>query len=151
MRKEFRLTKQGVAELETELAELVGRRGEIAEKLKIAREHGDLRENAEYHNARDEQATLEARVSEIENILRSVEIIEPNGGDTVELGDTVVLKGSNGEQSYTIVGSVEANPLEAKISDQSPIGRALIGKKVGDDVVISLPAGQMAYKVKTIN
>jgi transcription elongation factor GreA len=150
MQKQYRLTKEGVAELENELNELVGQRGDIAEKLKVAREHGDLRENAEYHNARDEQAKLEARISEIENILRNVEIAKPKNGDAVELGDTVVLKGQKGEQIYTIVGSVEANPLENKISDQSPIGEALMGKSVGDEVVISLPAGEMSYKIKTI-
>ncbi len=151
MRKEYRLTKEGVTELENELSELVGKRGEIAEKLKTAREHGDLRENAEYHNARDEQASLEARVGEIENILRNVEVVQ-NGKSNgkVGLGSAVVLKGDKGEQEYTIVGSVEANPLESKISDQSPIGQALIGKAVGDEVAIVLPAGQMKYKIKTI-
>ncbi len=152
MHKEYKLTKQGVTELENELSELIGKRGEIAEKLKTAREHGDLRENAEYHNARDEQASLEARISEIENILRNVEVVKSgNGNGKVSLGATVVLKGAKGEQEYTIVGSVEANPLERKISDQSPIGQALIGKQVGDEVTIVLPAGQMQYKIKTVS
>lgn len=151
MHKEYRLTKEGVTELETELNELVSKRGEIAEKLKTARDMGDLRENAEYHNARDEQATLEARISEIENILRNVEVMKaPQSNGKVDLGSTVVLKGMKGEQTYTIVGSVEANPLESKISDKSPIGQALIGKAVGEEVVITLPAGEMSYKIKTI-
>lgn len=151
MKKEYKLTKEGVAELEKELNELVGRRGEIAENLKIAREHGDLRENAEYHNARDEQSSVETRISELENILKSVEIVAaPSKCDEVQLGTTVVLKGAKGEQSYTIVGSVEANPLESKISDQSPIGQALLGKKVGEAVTITLPAGEMKYEIKTI-
>ena len=152
MKKEYKLTKEGVTELENELAELVSKRGEIAEKLKTAREHGDLRENAEYHNARDEQASLEARVSEIENILRNVEVMKtPKSNGKVNLGCTVVLKGAKGDQTYTIVGSVEANPLESKISDQSPIGQALIGKAVGDEVTITLPAGETTYKIKTIS
>lgn len=151
MHKEYRLTKEGVAELEQELSELVGNRGGIAEKLKTARDMGDLRENAEYHNARDEQATLEARISEIENILRNVEVMTaPRDNSKVNLGSTVVLKGTKGEQTYTIVGSVEANPLESKISDRSPIGQALIGKAVGEEVKITLPAGEMSYKIKTI-
>jgi len=151
MHKEYKLTKEGVEGLKQELDDLIGSRGEIAEKLKTAREHGDLRENAEYHNARDEQASLEARISEIENILRNVEIATPHNSDVVELGDTVILKGQKGEQKYTIVGSVEANPMESKISDESPIGQALIGKKVGDEVVITLPAGEMSYEIKTIS
>ena len=151
MHKEYRLTKEGVAELEQELSELVGNRGGIADKLKTARDMGDLRENAEYHNARDEQATLEARISEIENILRNVEVMTaPRDNSKVNLGSTVVLKGTKGEQTYTIVGSVEANPLESKISDRSPIGQALIGKAVGEEVKITLPAGEMSYKIKTI-
>ncbi len=152
MNKEYRLTKEGRQELEDELAELVGRRGEIAEKLKTAREHGDLRENAEYHNARDEQGAMEARIAQIEGILKNSEVMTKEASNgTVSLGATVVLKGQKGEQSYTIVGSVEANPLESKISDQSPIGQALMGKSVGDEVTIVLPAGQMKYKIKTVS
>ena len=151
MYKEYRLTKQGVAELEGELAELIGSRGDIADKLKTAREHGDLRENAEYHNARDEQAKLEARIAEIEGILRSVEVLESAPTGKVSIGNTVVLKGEKGEQTYTVVGSVEANPMERKISDQSPIGQALIGKAVGDKVTISLPAGETVFTVKDIS
>lgn len=151
MNKQYKLTKQGVDELKNELSELIGSRSEIAEKLKIAREHGDLRENAEYHNARDEQANLEARIQEVENILKSVEIVSaPTNSSSVGLGNTVILKGQKGEQSYTIVGSVEANPAERKISDASPIGQALMNKKVGDKVTIKLPAGEMVYKIKSI-
>jgi transcription elongation factor GreA len=152
MHKEYRLTKEGVEELEAELKELIESRVEIAEKLKVAREHGDLSENAEYHNARDEQANLEARISEIEYILRSVEIVSaPKDSSSIGLGNVVVLKGATGEQTYTIVGSVEANPAERKISDESPIGRALLGHAVGDEVTITLPAGEMKYKVKSIS
>lgn len=150
MHKEYRLTKEGVEELENELKELIASRVDIAEKLKVAREHGDLAENAEYHNAREEQANLEARISEIEYILRSVEVVAPKDSSKVGLGNTVTLKGLKGDQKYTIVGSVEANPAELKISDESPIGQALIGKVVGDEVVIKLPAGEMSYKVKSI-
>lgn len=151
MHKEFKLTKEGVDELETELRELTSQRVVIAEKLKIAREHGDLKENAEYHNAREEQANLETRIGEIEHILRSVEVIDtPKNKDIVSLGSKVVLKGQKGEQTYMIVSSVEANPMESKISDQSPIGQALIGRRVGEGVSIELPAGTMEYKIKTI-
>lgn len=152
MHKEYKLTKQGVDELEAELKELISSRGDIAEKLKTAREHGDLKENAEYHNARDEQASLEARISEVENILRNVEVLKaPKNTGKIGLGNTVVLKGGKGEQTYTLVGSVEANPSEKKISDASPIGQALKGKSVGDEVVITLPSGEMTYSVKSIS
>ena len=152
MKKEFKLTKDGVSKLENELEELIAGRSDIAEKLKVAREHGDLSENAEYHNARDEQAALEARISEVENILRNVEVVAaPSSKEFVNLGSTVVLAGNKGEQTYTLVGSVEANPAASKISDASPIGQALMGKAVGEEVVITLPAGDMAYKVKSIS
>ena len=151
MHKDYRLTQSGLDELSKELEQLIGSRGEIAEKLKTAREHGDLKENAEYHAARDEQANLETRISDIEGILRSVEVLNPKNATNVELGNTVVLKGEKGEQTYTVVGSVEANPAEGKLSDESPIGLALIGKSVGDSVEIELPAGTMSYKIKTIS
>ncbi len=151
MKKDYRLTKEGHEALKDELDGLISSRVSIAEKLKIAREHGDLKENAEYHNARDEQATMEARIGEIETILKSVEIVKaPTRSDKVELGNTVILKGVKGDQSYTIVGSVEANPSQAKISDMSPIGQALLGKKVGEEVSIKLPSGDQQYKIKTI-
>lgn len=152
MKKEFKLTKEGVVKLEEELQELIAGRIVIAQKLKTAREHGDLAENAEYHNARDEQANLEARISEVENILRNVEVVKASrASGKVSLGNTVVLKGDRGEQTYTLVGSVEANPAAKKISDASPIGQALLGKAVGEKVEISLPAGSMSYTVKSIS
>ena len=152
MKKEFHLTKEGVAELEAELESLKKQRVEIARKIKIARDHGDLTENAEYQNAREEQGTAESRIAEIEHILSNVELIEePKNSGTVELGNTVALKSDGGEKHFTIVGSVEANPAENKISDESPIGQALLGKKVGDDVTIELPNGPVMYKVKAIS
>ena len=151
MNKQFHLTKEGLAELKSELAELSTRRGEIAEKLQIARDYGDLSENAEYHSARDEQSALEVRAKEIERILLNAEIISTNKSDKVRLGTTVVLKNDKEEVTYTLVGSVEANPLEGKISNESPIGKALIGKVVGDEVEIQLPASSAVYKVKSIS
>lgn len=151
MKKEFHLTQSGIDALKVEVKDLIGRRSGIAEKLKVARDHGDLKENSEYHNARDEQGQVEDRISEIEHILRNVEVIKkPQNSEIVELGDTVVLKGEKGTQTYTIVGSVESNPLENKISDESPIGQALMGVKVGEPVTISLPAGDLVYKVTSI-
>jgi transcription elongation factor GreA len=151
-KKEFQLTQSGIDELNREHAELVGKRKEIAEKLKIARDLGDLKENTEYHNARDEQANLESRIAEIENILRNVEVIQaPKDKSKVELGDTVTLNGNGAERVLTIVGSVEANPAENKISNQSPIGQSLLGKKTGEKVEIQLPAGKKVYTIKKIS
>lgn len=152
MRKEYKLTKKGVDELKVELETLISGRGAMADKLKVARDHGDLRENAEYHNARDEQGAMEDRISKIEMILGSVEVLKaPKNDGKINLGNTVVLKGAKGEQTYILVGSVEANPAERKISDASPIGMALKGKSVGSEVVIELPAGELTYTVKSIS
>lgn len=151
MNKEFKLTKQGLDELKKELDERIKSRADVAMKLKVARDHGDLRENAEYHNAREEQSNLEARIAEIEKIIKNAEVVKaPTDNNKVSLGSTVVLNGEKGEQTYTVVSSVESNPAEAKISDQSPIGQALLGASVGDKVTISLPAGDMKYTVKAI-
>lgn len=151
MKKQFRLTASGVSELEKELVELKANRGEIAERIKTAREFGDLAENAEYSTARQEQETNESRISEIEHILENVELItQPKGKSQVGLGNTVSLKGKNGSKTLTIVGSVEADPSAGKISDESPIGQALLGKKAGDKVEIKTPAETAVYTISDI-
>lgn len=151
MNKQFHLTKKGRTDLETELEELKSRRTEIAEKLQIARDYGDLSENAEYHSARDEQSALEVRIKEIQHILLNSDVIRSRKNGKVILGSSVTLKNNGSEKEYTIVGSVEANPLEGKLSNESPIGKALFGKEVGDTVQIELPSGPMKYKVKSIS
>lgn len=150
MKKEFHLTKEGVEELKEELAKLLDGRKEISERIKTARDQGDLKENAEYHQARDDQGQAEARISQIEHILKNVEIIAVKNASEVEIGNTVELAGGKGKQTYTIVGSVESDPLEGKLSNESPIGKALMGKKVGDKVEIQLPAGTTNYTIKSI-
>lgn len=151
MKKLFRLTKEGIAELEAERTRLVGRRGEIAEDIKTARELGDLSENAEYQAARAEQEKNDARISEIDHILLNVEVIKaPKGDNKVQLGSTVELKSGGKTKQFQVVGTVEADPLNGKISDESPIGQALIGKKVGDDVEIKTPAETSIYQVVSI-
>ena len=146
MKKTYQITLEGKAELEAELEELKGRRGEIAEKIANARDYGDLSENAEYDSAREEQGLVESRVSEIEDILRNVDIIKATKSSTIKVGSTVVLQ--NGSKvEYRIVGPVEADPLEGKISNESPIGAALMGKKVGDSVTIQTPKAETTYKV----
>lgn len=151
MKKQYVLTKEGVKELEDEHKSLVDNRGPVAEKIKTAREFGDLSENAEYQSARQEQEKLESRISEIEEILQNAEIIKkPTGSKKVSLGSTVEVK--NGDiKKFTVVGTVEANPLEGKISDQSPIGKALIGRALGDKVELVTPAETATYKIVKIS
>ena len=150
MRKLFRLTQAGVDELKAERDALVGRRSEIADAIRTARELGDLSENAEYQSARADQERTENRVSEVDNILNNLDIIKKSSGSKVQLGSTVTLKGAKKSKEFQVVGTVEADPLNGKISDESPIGQALIGKKVGDEVEIKTPAETTTYKVAAI-
>ena len=150
--KQFKLTSEGIAELKTELDTLIGSRSELAERIKSAREFGDLSENAEYSSARQDQERAEIRIAEIENILNNSEVIkQPKKNDTVSLGNTVVLKDGKTEKTFTIVGSVEADPMEGKISNESPIGQALLGKKLGEKVEIKTPSSTNTYTIKEIN
>jgi transcription elongation factor GreA len=152
MKKLFRLTQSGVDELQAEVDILIGKRAGIADAIKTAREQGDLAENAEYQSARAEQERNESRISEIENILQNVEIIQkPKGDSKVQLGSVVKLKGEGGKaKEFQVVGTVEADPLNGKISDESPIGRALLGKKEGESVEITTPADTTSYKIASI-
>lgn len=152
MKKQFLLTKEGIEELDTELKSLVAERGAIADRIKTAREFGDLSENAEYSAARQEQERNEARISELENILQNAEVIKkPKGDSKVQLGSSVKLKDDNGKtKEYQVVGTVEADPLEGKISDESPIGQSLLGKKEGEEVEIKTPADTTTYKIVDI-
>lgn len=152
MKKQFRLTKEGVQELRAELTELLSLRGPIAERIKTAREFGDLAENAEYSSARQEQERLEGRIAEIEHILQNVEVIKkPKGDSKVQLGSVVKLKANGKTKEFQVVGTVEADPLQGKISDESPIGRALLGKKEGDAVEIKTPVENSTYKIVDIS
>lgn len=151
MKKQFHLTKEGVAELKAELQELTAQRGPIAERIKTAREFGDLSENAEYTSARQEQERVEGRIAEIEHILLNVEIIsKPRGDNKVQLGSVVRLKNNGKTKEFQVVGTVEADPLNGKISDESPIGKALMGKREGDAVEIKTPAETAQYKIAEI-
>jgi transcription elongation factor GreA len=151
MKKHFRLTQAGVDELKAELANLISDRSKIADAIKTAREFGDLSENAEYQSARSDQERNEARIAEVEAILANVEIIKkPSGAAKVQLGSQVTLKGASKTKEFQIVGTVEADPLSGKISDESPIGQALLGKKVGEKVEIQTPLDTTAYEVVAI-
>ncbi len=153
VKKQFLLTKEGVAELQTEHDTLVAERVEVADRIKTAREFGDLSENAEYQSARQEQEKLENRISELEYILQSAEIItKPKGDNKVQIGSHVKLKNSTGKaKDFQVVGTVEADPLNGKISDESPIGQALLGKKLGEAVEIKTPADTTTYKIVEIS
>jgi transcription elongation factor GreA len=153
VKKTFRLTKDGVAELERELKGLTHERKEIAENIRVAREFGDLAENSEYQSARAAQERNEARINEIEHILQNVELIKvPKGAGKVQLGSKVQLRGKDGKsKDFQVVGTVEADPLNGKISDESPIGQALLGQKVGDAVEIKTPVETATYKIAAIS
>jgi transcription elongation factor GreA len=148
MNKLFHLTKQGVTELKAELAELSSQRSEIADRIKTAREFGDLGENMEYTAAMQDKERNENRIAEIEHILKNVQVITaPKGDNKVVLGSTVKLKSDGKTKQFQVVGTVEADPLNGKISDESPIGKALLGKSVGDSVEIKTPAETASYAI----
>lgn len=145
---EFLLTAEGIEILKAELKALsTTKRYEIAQRLKDAKDDGDLSENSAWDAARDEQGFVEGRISEIEHILKHSKLIEHGDSSIVSLGSTVHLEVEDGKQQYTIVGSTEANPDEGKISNESPIGKALLGKKSGQEVEINVPSGMLKYKI----
>lgn len=149
------LTPDGLKALEDELQELkVVRRKEIAQKIKEAREQGDLSENAEYDAAKDEQRDIEARIDELEKILKNVEVVVEEEVDLekINVGCTVLVHDDEYDEEieFKIVGSTEANSLQGKISNESPVGQALMGKKVGDVVDVETPAGNIRYTVLKI-
>src|SRR5580704_17665459 len=137
------LTQERLEEFKKELETLkTTKRLDVAQRLKAAKEYGDLSENSEYAEAREEQANVETRIGELEDVLKqAVTIKRSEGGDTVTVGSTIVVKKGEKTATYTIVGSYEAKPEEGRISDESPLGRAFMKKKVGEKVTISTPAG----------
>ena len=148
MAKTVNITAAGRKELEKELEELKARRPELAEKIATARSYGDLSENEDYSAARGEQKVVEGRILEIQDILLHAKIIKGGKKQKVDMGSVVTLETSGKTSTYTLVGAVEANPLEGKISNESPIGKAIFGKKVGEEV--TLPNGK-TFKVAEIN
>ena len=148
----YYLTKERLEELKNELDELKNKkRIEIAEKLKRAKEYGDLSENAEYADAREEQAIVETRIFELEELVKKAVVIKKaEGSDKVGVGSTVTAKKGDQSFRYTIVGSYEAKPEEGKISDLSPLGQAFLGHRVGDSVTLATPGGQAMYQITKI-
>ena len=145
------MTYEGLKKLEDELQDLkVNRRKEVAQKIKEAREQGDLSENAEYDAAKDEQRDIEARIEEIEKILKNAEVADDEfGAGVINLGSTVTVYDCEFDEElvFKLVGSTEAKSLENKISNEAPLGKALIGKGAGDEVEVETPSGIMKYKV----
>ena len=146
------LTPEGEAKLKTELAELTGRRREeLAQRLRSAIQMGDLSENADYHKAKEDQAFLEGRIQEIEAALRSAVIIEKTHSDIVTVGSSVTIQEEDfPPETYHLVGAKEADPRNGRISNESPIGRALMDHKVGDVVETETPAGKITFKILKI-
>tara|TARA_B100000315_G_C14321076_1_gene470801 strand:- start:142 stop:597 length:456 start_codon:yes stop_codon:yes gene_type:complete len=146
------LTPEGKEKLKKELKVLIAKRPKIAIRIEKAKEQGDLKENAEYHDAKDSQGMVEARIREIQATLNQGQVIERvTGGDTVTLGSKIkVLANNSTEKEYEIVGVNEASPLEGKISSESPLGKAFLGQKVGNSIEIEVPAGKISYKIEEI-
>jgi transcription elongation factor GreA len=148
------ITEEKKSALLAELADLKGpKRKEILASLQYAKSLGDLSENAEYHQTREEQGKLEERIAKIEQILQSSKVVRGGGGDVVEIGSRVVVQkeGTPETKNYTIVGSEEANMAEGKISNHSPFGEALFGKKKGDNVSFQAPRGIVKYKIVSVS
>ena len=152
--KQFKMTAQGREELEKELDNLKTEgRIDIAEKLKVARSYGDLSENSEYDEAKSEQAKLEARINELEYQLDNAVIIDSANLGTVSMGSkvTVVRLKDGVEATYEIVGFAQSNPTQGKISDESPVGKALMGAKMGETVVVEAPIGNLELEIKSVD
>ncbi len=153
--KVFPMTQAGKEKLEQEIEYLkTVKRKEVVERIKIARSFGDLSENSEYDSAKEEQAFVEGRITTLENMIRNAKIIEEDAlvSDTVALGRSVTfIELPDGEEeTYTIVGSAEADPFEGKISNDSPIAKSLIGRKVGEEVTVQTPGGEMNVRIISI-
>ncbi len=150
VQKKFFLTKEGYEKLKKELDDLTSNgRKSVAQRIKQTREYGDLSENSEYADAKDQQAFIEGRIAELENILKNASLIDDNKkcGDTVCVGSRVHVELESGKEIFRIVGSAEANPEKGFISNESPIGQALLGRKKGEEVEVSVPAGIVKYKI----
>ncbi len=152
MVKKYLLTPAGLLKLKKELEVLINeRRKEVIERIQEAVAHGDLSENADYAQAKEEQAFIEGRIQELEEMIKNAEIIKQNGDrNVVSIGSTVKLKVNGQERIYTIVGSNEANPAQGKISNESLVGQKLIGTRPGDTVGVSAPSGDVSYQVLEI-
>jgi transcription elongation factor GreA len=146
------LSREGLEKLRAELEEMTNvRRAEVAARIHDAKEHGDLSENAEYEDAKNEQAFVEGRIQTLEALIKNATIIdETHSTDHVQIGSTVHVESTDGPEEFTIVGSAEASPRDGRISNESPVGRALLGKRKGEKVLVRVPAGDFTYKIVNI-
>ena len=146
------ISRDGLEKLRVELEEMVARRRpEVAQRIHDAKEHGDLSENAEYEDAKNEQAFVEGRIQTLEALIKNATIIDEHHSiDHVQIGSTVTVTSPDGEDRFTIVGSTEARPTEGRISNESPVGRALLGRKKGEVVSVRIPAGDISYTIVAI-
>lgn len=150
MQQEIILTSQGYEKIQQELKNLKIRRLEVSERIRTAREFGDLSENSEYEDAKNEQSFVEGRILELEEMLRRAKIMAKNGSDKIELGSSVILKMNGNQSEYTIVGASESDPAAGKISIESPLGHSLLGKAKREKVEILTPNGRMICTIVDI-
>lgn len=151
MTREIKVTKEGYDKLKHELDDLIkNKRPAVIARIARAREFGDLSENSEYDDARDEQSFIEGRIEELENILKRAQVVSGSNGDSVSIGSTVKVEVEGGHETYQIVGATESDPIKNKISVESPIGNALIGANRGDEVKVKTPGGEVIYKIVEI-
>ena len=149
--KKLYLTETGYQELKKKLHELkTVKRREIAEAIHTAKEQGDLSENAEYSSAKEQQNFLEKEIADLESKIRNVEVIKKGANGAIEVGSTVKVEAFGVQTQYTIVGSAESNPDEGKISNESPLGKAFLGKKAGDEIKVEAPKGPTNYKILSV-
>ncbi len=145
------LSKEGFEKFKAELHYLrTTKRPEISKRIEAAKEHGDLKENAEYHDARDEAAFVDGRILELDDMLRNALLIGEGAKDQVTVGSTVSVAYDGKEKTFTVVGSHEADPIGGRISNESPIGKALLGKKVGESATVTLPKNDVTYTITAI-
>ena len=145
------LTTEGLAKLKAELQQLITvDRPRIAQRIHDAKLDGDITENAEYEDAKQEQSFLEGRIATLEAQLKNAEVIAQPNGDRIGIGSTVAIKGTDGEDRFTIVGSAEASPRDGRISNESPVGSALMGRRKGEKITVETPAGAVVYTITSV-
>jgi len=146
------LTAEGLEKLKAELEHLIGtERPRVAQRIHDAKLDGDLSENAEYEDAKQEQSFLEGRIATLEAQIKNAEVIEHVNGDRVGIGSRVTVKGDDGKQTFTIVGSAEAAPRDGRISNESPVGAALMGRRKGEKIAVTTPAGPVSYTLVSLD
>lgn len=147
----YYMTQQGLDDLKKEEQKLIGRRPQVVTNMSSAREQGDLSENAGYHAAKEELAKIDSRLKELHYIIRFAKISQSSDAEEVKMGSTVELANDQSQSKFTIVSTMETNPAKNKISDSSPIGQALIGKKTGQTIKVKMPKGVVSYKILKVN